>query len=57
MQLARTPDRSEVAPDRVDPLANDPAVGLDLGLARTAEKTVAAALTFKMGPASDRRLR
>ena len=35
-------------------VADHPAIGLDLGFTRTAEKAEAATLPFKMGPASNK---
>ena len=40
----------KLAPQATHPLADHPAVGLDLGLTRPTEKAEAAALPFKVGP-------
>ncbi len=53
MQAARTAHLLELLADDVDALADDAAVGLDLRLAGTAEKTEAAALPLKVGPGPD----
>ena len=46
-------DLLQLASNSSHPVANQPAVGLDLGFAGTAEKTEAAALPFQVGPAPD----
>ena len=52
MQTARSDDAGEILFDGVDPFLDQPAVGLDLRLARTTEKAKAAALAFEMRPAA-----
>ena len=52
MQLARALDLFQFGLDLRDAFADQAAVGLELGFARTAEKAEAAALTFEMGPAA-----
>ncbi len=50
VQAAGFLDLFEIALDPRDALLNQPAVGLDLRLARTAQKAETAALALKMGP-------
>ena len=52
MQAAGALDLFQLALDFRDALADQAAVGLDLGFAGTAEKAEAAALALKMGPDS-----
>jgi hypothetical protein len=52
MQRSGPPNGLELTADPRDPLADQPTVGLDLGLARTTHKAEATALTFEVGPAS-----
>ena len=53
MQAARAFHVFELLADLDDALADQAAVGFDLGFAGTAEEAEAAALALKMGPASD----
>jgi hypothetical protein len=52
MQTAGAPHVFQFATNFGDALANQPTVGLDLGFARTAEKSEPAALALQMGPAA-----
>src|ERR1700722_8846107 len=54
MEPARAPDLLEFLADFRNPLADDPAVGFDLGFAGPAQKAEATALPLKMGPAADK---
>ena len=50
MQTARPPNLIEIAPDLGHTIADQPAVGLNLRFARTAQKPETAALAFQVGP-------
>ena len=50
MKPARACHRLELATDLRDAFVNEPAVGLDLGLAGTAQETETATLPLEMGP-------
>ena len=52
MQPARLADLFELLAQPPHPLADHPAIGLDLGFTRTAEEAEATALAFKVGPAA-----
>ena len=53
MQAAGAADRIELLAQPGHPVTDQAPVSLDLGFARPAEKTKAAALTFKVGPAAN----